>query len=152
MVKMDPKGKLILDANIIIGAVFGPRRWRVLEHPNFKLKIDICCPVIIMEEVDKNVPEIAHREGTDMAVWRDSLASLKERVTVFPYQHMHRKEAAQARLAGDARETNDWQVVVLALHLGCGIFSHDKDFWGSGIPVWSIDTVERCLERGGLEL
>ena len=49
-----------------------------------------------MEEVDKNVPEIAHREGTDMAVWRDSLPLSKN---VLLYFHINTcTEKKQPRL------------------------------------------------------
>jgi len=151
MIAIDPKGKLVLDANIIVGAIFGTRIRNVLEHPNFRWKIDACCPAVILEEVERKVPEIARNKCTNLDIYQNSLVSLKERITVFSCQHIH-KEAARARLASDAGDSNDWQVVALALHLNCGIFSHDKDFWGAGVPVWSIDTVERCLERGGLDL
>lgn len=89
MTKISPKGKLVLDANIIIGAIFGTRIRKILDHPNFRWKITIYCPAVILEEVEGNVPEIAHRECTDLDVWQDSLVSLKERITVFSSQYIH---------------------------------------------------------------
>ena len=152
MTEISPKGKLVLDANIIISAIFGTRIRKILEHPDFISKITICCSAVILEEVESNVPKIACREYMDLEVFQDSLMSLKERLTVFYHEHMYKKEKAQARLPRHSSTTNDWQVVALALHLNCGIFSHDKDFWGIGVSIWSIDTVERCLEQGGLDL
>ncbi|MCA6511170.1 MAG: hypothetical protein IM565_14475 [Pseudanabaena sp. M109S1SP2A07QC] len=43
------------------------------------------------------------------------------------------------------REPNDWQVVALAMHFDCPIWTEDKDFFGIGIATWNSQNVEIYL-------
>lgn len=38
-------------------------------------------------------------------------------------------------------DINDWPVVATALTLNCPIWTEDKDFFGSGLPVWTTDRI-----------
>jgi len=44
-----------------------------------------------------------------------------------------------------ARDPNDWQVVALAMHFNCPIWTEDKDFFGIGIATWNSQNVEIYL-------
>jgi len=92
MIKICPAENLVLDANIIISAVFGPRMRNILEHPKFKSKINICSPAVILEEVEKNVPKIADRKHINLDICQNSLISLKERLTIFHCQHVYKRD------------------------------------------------------------
>ncbi|NOT40474.1 MAG: hypothetical protein HOP13_08280, partial [Alphaproteobacteria bacterium] len=43
----------------------------------------------------------------------------------------------QARRRLHERAQSDWPVLAAALAAGGGIWSHDRDFFGVGVPVWS---------------
>jgi len=44
-----------------------------------------------------------------------------------------------------ARDPNDWEVVALAMHFDCPIWTEDKDFFGIGIATWNSQNVEIYL-------
>jgi predicted nucleic acid-binding protein len=46
------------------------------------------------------------------------------------------------------RDPNDWPTVALALALGCGIWTADRDFFGCGVPVWTTETLLTHVETG----
>ena len=43
------------------------------------------------------------------------------------------------------RDEHDWPVVASAMVLAAGIWTHDHDFLGCGMPTWTTDTLERWL-------
>ncbi len=45
------------------------------------------------------------------------------------------------------RDPNDWPPVALALGLGAGILTGDRDFLGCGCPTWTVDTLRVELEE-----
>jgi predicted nucleic acid-binding protein len=47
------------------------------------------------------------------------------------------------------RDPNDAPTVALALALGCGILTGDYDFFGCGVPVWTVETLLLHLAAGG---
>jgi len=51
---------------------------------------------------------------------------------------------ARERLHG--RDDNDWPVVASALALGCGIWSEDADFFGTGVAIWTTSRIEIFLK------
>lgn len=53
-------------------------------------------------------------------------------------------EEARWRIPRDSR---DIPTVALALWLGCGIWTIDRDFFGCGLPVWSTDVLHGYLDR-----
>ncbi|WP_420835486.1 PIN domain-containing protein [Candidatus Synechococcus spongiarum] len=58
MIRICPTENLVLDANVIISAVLGTHTRNILEHPNFRSKINISSPAVILEEVEKKIPII----------------------------------------------------------------------------------------------
>ena len=53
------------------------------------------------------------------------------------------EEPARERVL--ARDPDDWPVVAVALLLDLPIWTEDQDFFGSGIAIWTTDTVELYL-------
>jgi predicted nucleic acid-binding protein len=51
----------------------------------------------------------------------------------------------QAKRRIGSRDTDDWPVLALALTLGADIWTEDTDFFGSGLAIWTTETVEICL-------
>ena len=58
-----------------------------------------------------------------------------------------RKEAL-IRIGG--RDPDDWPIIAAALALGCPIWTEDKDFFGTGLPVWTSDLIEVYLQADSL--
>lgn len=54
------------------------------------------------------------------------------------------EEEARARSPRDAR---DWPVDACALALSAGVWTHDKDFLGSGVATWTTETLPAWLDR-----
>ena len=53
---------------------------------------------------------------------------------------------AKARSRLGERGQPDWPVVAVSFETAAAIWSHDKDFFGSGAPVWSMRVLRRQLE------
>jgi predicted nucleic acid-binding protein len=61
-------------------------------------------------------------------------------------------EGITAALEDEARERcrrdpRDWPIVATALDLTAGIWTNDNDFLGTGVAMWTIDTLQRWLQR-----
>lgn len=52
---------------------------------------------------------------------------------------------AQDRMRG--RDLYDWPVVATALTLNSPLWTEDRDFFGSGIAVWTTDTIHLFLNQ-----
>lgn len=98
---------------------------------------------------------IADREGAGVldaetaAVLRtEGESALRAAVTVIPAAVYGPREAdAQQRLEGHCA-LDDWPSVALALALGgeCdGIWTDDRDYFGTGVAIWSTDALRRVL-------
>ena len=44
-----------------------------------------------------------------------------------------------------SRGAEDWPILAAALSLSCDIWTEDRDFFGSGVAVWTTDRVEIYL-------
>ena len=74
-----------------------------------------------------------------------TLTELTLLVTPFPEEVYNAFEgAAKQRLGG--RDEEDWPFMALALHLGCPLWTEDRDFFGSGVATWTSDRVRLYLE------
>ena len=102
-------------------------------------------------ELDKRVAVIAAR-GISTGVSREEvltsgLGELRTRLTVMPAAtYADALTAAYRRIPRDPRDAPS---VALALTLECGILTGDYDFFGCGVPVWTVETLLLHLEAGG---
>lgn len=42
-------------------------------------------------------------------------------------------------------DEEDWPIVATALLLKCPVWTEDRDFFGSGIPTWTTETIDLYL-------
>ena len=56
-------------------------------------------------------------------------------------------ELEDEALARSHRDPDDWPVVACALALSAGIWTHDQDFFGTGVATWTTTTLQRWLDR-----
>jgi len=48
---------------------------------------------------------------------------------------------------GIPRDEADWPILATALGLGCGLWTEDQDFFGTGVAVWTTNRIEILLEQ-----
>lgn len=130
---------LVLDANILVRAVFGKNVRRRLESCDEGFLF--CCPEMCLKETLKHIPIIADRRNFDVDVaFRNlkEIALLIESVEDSAYSAF--REPAMQRIA--RRDPDDWPVVAVSLMLQLPIWTEDLDFFGIGIATWKSELVE----------
>ncbi len=135
---------IVLDANILIRAVLG-RRVRQLVETYAAQGVRFFAPDIAFEDAGKYLPPLLKRRGrsdTDVPASLEYLRNLVEPVE--PDLYATFEIEARQRLRG--RDESDWPVLAAALGLGCGIWTEDADFFGTGIAVWTTNRVEIFLQ------
>ena len=45
------------------------------------------------------------------------------------------------------RGLDDWPIVAASLLLNCPVWTEDRDFFGSGISIWTTETIELYLRN-----
>jgi predicted nucleic acid-binding protein len=131
---------LVLDANILIRAVLGHRVRQLLETYSAE-GIRFFAPDVAFEDAQNYLPPLLRKHGkpdSDVPASLDYLQQFIEAVEADIYAIF--EGHARQRLRG--RDEDDWPVLATALALGCGVWSEDQDFFGTGIAVWNTKTVE----------
>lgn len=142
--------RLVVDASAGVRQVLSRRRPRLLVHSSLDLLITEHCLVEALRNlharidgqaaagvVDARAAAVLHAEGE--GALRAAVEVMPEAVYA-PYQ----AEAAQ-RLEFHCAFA-DWPSVALALVLGResdGIWTDDRDYFGSGVATWTTDALRR---------
>lgn len=135
---------LVLDANILIGAVLGMKVSSVLE--TYHDHIEFFAPDVAFADAYRHVPGQLERRGMgmDRGIRRlEMLESVINRVPLEKYEPM--RDEALARIA--RRDPDDWPVLAVALVLNCPIWTQDQDFFGTGVATWTTDRVGLFLRN-----
>jgi predicted nucleic acid-binding protein len=132
--------RLVLDANIMLSALLGksfPMLLQMVERG-----IHLFAPEPQIAEVRKELGRRANASPTWVAA---QLARLETVIIPLPtgFFEVH-EERARSRLG--ERGQPDWPVIAASFETAAGIWSHDKDFFGSGSPVWSMRVLRRQME------
>jgi predicted nucleic acid-binding protein len=130
---------LVLDANILVRAVFGVQVLRLLE--SYEDRIAFCSPDVCFEDARKYIPRISSRRNLDAATGLtllDQIAHIVEVVDRSLYGEF--ETVARARIS--SRDPDDWPIVATALLLGVPIWTEDRDFFGAGVATWTSDRIE----------
>lgn len=134
---------LVLDANILIRAILGRRVRQLLETYSAE-GIRFFAPDVAFGDARNYLPQLLRKRGKedrDVAASLDYLQQFVETVEADVYAIFEGQ--ARQRLRG--RDEDDWPVLATALALGCGVWSEDQDFFGTGIAVWNTKTIEIFL-------
>ena len=129
----------MLDANILIRAIFGKHVRRLIDSSNEHILL--CCPDLCFEETLRHIPVISERRMFNAGVaFRnfEEVAQLVEPVDLSAYSAF--REPARQRIA--RRDPDDWPVVAVSLMLQLPIWTEDLDFFGIGIATWKSELVE----------
>lgn len=134
--------RLVLDANILLRAVFGVRVYTLLEFYEDAASFytsDVC-----LIDAQKYVAVLAANRHLDPDAGLrvlDQLTHVVEVVDRSLYEHYERTARERMR----SRDIADWPIAATALLLDCPIWTEDQDFFGSGIATWTTNNVELYL-------
>ncbi len=139
---MNVRRGLVLDANILLRAVFGTRVRQLLE--TYDDAVGFYSPDFCFEEAQRYIPVIAERRGFEADL---ALAVLEEisRVVQAVDRSLYEEFESTARERIATRDPDDWPVIAVSLLLSIPVWTEDQDFFGSGVPTWTTDKVELFL-------
>lgn len=123
---------IVLDANILVAAVLGRQVPRVLAAAHARGATLAVTEHQIVEAAEILTTKI----GLTIAETRTGLEAITALVTPLGAEFCAATEAA-ARARLHERAQSDWPVLAAALAAAGGIWTHDRDFFGVGVPVWS---------------
>ena len=141
---------LVVDANTLVAEALRVRGRALLTHPRLDLAVPIEAWGEFERELAKRVAVIEAR-GLSTGVSREELlesglGELRGRLRILPTSiYAEALDEAGRRVPRDPR---DAPTVALALILECGILTGDCDFFGCGVPVWTVETLTVHLEAG----
>ncbi|MBL8589855.1 MAG: PIN domain-containing protein [Methylobacteriaceae bacterium] len=135
MSRRRPSGKIVVDANIVLSALRGRRTLHYLESS--AVRRVVCTTEHVRLEVfavlDQIDPGPRARRAADDLFGKLFAAS--------PEQYLELMPAAASRLARAPASGNgsprDAHILALAWTLEADIWSHDRDYAGTGWPSWS---------------
>ena len=141
---MNGRRGLVLDANILIRAVFGRRVQEILEF--YENVASFCSPDVCFQDARKYIPDLSERRSVDAAIGLtvlEEIGRIEEPVDRSLYEDF--ENIARERVL--ARDPEDWPIVAVALLFDFPIWTEDQDFFGSGVATWTTDRVEAYLRE-----
>lgn len=135
---------LVLDANILIRAVLGRRVRQIIETYEPQ-GLRFFTPDVAFDDAEKYLPLLLRKRGIPLADLTASFGYLRSLIE--PVQsELYALFETEARLRLRGRDEDDWPVLATALGLGCGVWTEDADFFGTGVAVWTTNSVEIFLK------
>jgi predicted nucleic acid-binding protein len=136
---------LVLDYRILLEAALqdNPVYNMLLKYEN---QVDFRTPDISFPTVRRALTQALERKGADPEAAFEVLTGLMKIVEPInaPLYEVFGPPARERVGAGDSRL---WPVVAVALLFESPIWTHDEDFFGTGIAVWKTDTIELYLKK-----
>jgi predicted nucleic acid-binding protein len=134
--------RLVLDANILLRAVFGVRVRSLLE--SYEESVTFYTPDVCFNDARKYIPAVSAKRRLDSAAGLLVLDRLARLIEVID-QDLYGQHEPTARERMRSRDIADWPIVATSLLLDCPIWTEDQDFFGSGIATWTTNNVELYL-------
>lgn len=135
---------IILDANILIRAVLG-RHVRQLLESYASRGFRFYAPDTAYAEAARHLHPLLRKRNkpdADVSATLEYLQYLVEPIDQDIYGVF--EKGARQRLR--ERDEQDWPVLAAALALSCAIWTEDRDFFGTGIAVWTSNRIEIFLK------
>ncbi len=122
--------RLAVDANVPLSIAMGGAAARLVTRPNFEL----FTTRHTFDETLEYLPILAARKGLRLERMERALQAVP--IKIIPAeQFAARREEAERRMA--QRDPEDVDLLALAMHLALTIWTNDRDFEVSGLPVVS---------------
>ena len=141
---MTDQKRLVLDANILIRAVFGVRVRSLLE--TYEDSVSFYAPDICFADARKYIPSVSTKRRIDPEPGIAVLNQLSRLVEIVD-RSLYEEYESSSRERMISRDVDDWPIVATSLLLRCPVWSEDRDFFGSGISTWTTETVELYLRQ-----
>ena len=109
---MSPRKGLILDANILLRAVFGIRVMQILE--TYEDVAGFYSPDVCFAEAEKYIPDVAKRRGLNSALARSILQDVTGIIQPVD-KSLYESHEKLARERIQRRDPRDWPIVTVAL-------------------------------------
>lgn len=139
---MTDQKRIVLDANILLRAVFGVRVRSLLE--TYEDSVSFFAPDICFADTRKYIPSISEKRRIDPGPGIQVLDHLSRLIEIVD-RSLYEEYEASARERMIFRDEEDWPIVASALLLNCPVWTEDRDFFGSGLSTWTTETVELYL-------
>jgi predicted nucleic acid-binding protein len=135
---------LVLDANILIRAVLGKRvRAILVQYGN---RVRFVAPEAAFSEAEEHLPTILGKRGTTVAIGMTVFGAVGKVVQSIGHDtYATFEKNSKRRLA--KRDIDDWPVLATAMVFNCPVWTEDRDFFGTGVAIWTTDRVEMYLEN-----
>ncbi|MBS3933896.1 MAG: nucleotide-binding protein, PIN domain-containing protein [Truepera sp.] len=138
---------LVLDASTAVAEGVRARGLVLLQHEHLELFMSEHAWSETRHELTRRVSVMAKRHGLPeadaAALLAAGMAALEASVNVMPAESYAPLETvARGRLPADP---NDWPTAALALALEAGIWTDDRDFFGSGLATWVTPVLQHHL-------
>ena len=101
-------------------------------------------PDVCFADARRYIPSISAKRGIDPSPGVLVLDQLSRVIEVVD-RSLYEEYESSARDRIIARDEEDWPIVASSLLLKCPVWTEDRDFFGSGIPTWTSETVEIYL-------
>jgi predicted nucleic acid-binding protein len=137
-----PKG-LVLDANILLRAVFGSRVRSLLN--SYEDVAAFYSPDVCVADARKYLFAIAARQGMNLARAKATLDEIVDSLVHIVDSSLYEEFEERARARISSRDADDWPVIATALLIDAPIWTEDQDFFGSGIATWTSNKIELFL-------
>lgn len=137
-----PKG-LVLDANILLRAVFGSRVRSLLN--SYEDVAAFYSPDVCVADARKYLLAIAARQGMNLARAKATLDEIVDSLVHIVDSSLYEEFEERARARISSRDADDWPVIANALLIDAPIWTEDQDFFGSGIATWTSNKIELFL-------
>lgn len=135
--------KLVLDANILIRAIFGNQVYSLLR--TYEENVELYAPDYCVQEALAKIPEIVAKRKEIPEFAELHLLLFVKTVVLVVDQSFYSEFEEQARARISRSDPNDWPVVATALLLNAPIWTEDRDFFGCGVATWTSDRIEIYL-------
>jgi predicted nucleic acid-binding protein len=133
---------VVLDANILLRAVFGVRVLGLLE--TYEDSVRFYAPDICFVDTRKYIPSLSAKRRIDPAPGLAVLDQLSRIVEIVD-RSLYEEHESSSRERMISRDVEDWPIVATSLFLRCPVWTEDRDFFGSGISTWTTETIELYL-------
>jgi predicted nucleic acid-binding protein len=143
--------ELAVDASTLVAEALRERGRALLTDRRLALRVALEAWGEFEHELSRRVQVLVRRgvatERQAEFVLDEGLNHLRSTLTIVPPEAYAPALAEATRRV--PRDPNDAPTVALALTLGCGILTGDYDFFGCGVPVWTVETLLLHLQAGG---
>ncbi len=140
--------RLVVDANILVMESLRQRGRQRLRSRALELRMTERAGAEFLHEFAKRLKLVSERAALTPQEQEEIQADVMDMFIhsvsiVLLVDYAHLEALARPRIATDP---DDWPSIALAMLLGCGIWTEDRDFFGCGLSVWRTDVLYGDLD------